>query len=60
MEVGQYIFINCPSVSRLEWHPFTLTSAPEEDMFSVHIRSAGDWTENLIKVFQEKADNPPW
>ncbi|XP_056397254.1 NADPH oxidase 1 isoform X1 [Hyla sarda] len=59
MEVGQYIFINCPSVSRLEWHPFTLTSAPEEDMFSVHIRSAGDWTESLIKIFHEMADNPP-
>ncbi|XP_073495774.1 NADPH oxidase 1 [Phyllobates terribilis] len=59
MEVGQYIFINCPLVSRLEWHPFTLTSAPEEDMFSVHIRSAGDWTDSLIKVFQENADNPP-
>uniref|UniRef100_A0A4W3HCC2 FAD-binding FR-type domain-containing protein n=1 Tax=Callorhinchus milii TaxID=7868 RepID=A0A4W3HCC2_CALMI len=47
MEVGQYIFINCPSISRLEWHPFTLTSAPEEDCFSVHIRSAGDWTDAL-------------
>ncbi|MEE6520459.1 hypothetical protein FKM82_018344, partial [Ascaphus truei] len=59
MEVGQYIFINCPSLSALEWHPFTLTSAPEEDFFSVHIRSAGDWTDNLIKVFQEQPDNPP-
>ncbi|XP_075040739.1 NADPH oxidase 1 isoform X2 [Mixophyes fleayi] len=59
MEVGQYIFINCPLLSRLEWHPFTLTSAPEEDMFSVHIRSAGDWTEKLIQVFQEQADSPP-
>ncbi|KAG9478358.1 hypothetical protein GDO78_013388 [Eleutherodactylus coqui] len=59
MEVGQYIFINCPAVSRLEWHPFTLTSAPEEDRFSVHIRSAGDWTESLISLFQEKTDNLP-
>ncbi|XP_018085151.1 NADPH oxidase 1-like [Xenopus laevis] len=59
MEVGQYIFINCPTVSALEWHPFTLTSAPEEDFFSVHIRSAGDWTDNIIKVFQEQAENPP-
>ncbi|KAG8447720.1 hypothetical protein GDO86_015005 [Hymenochirus boettgeri] len=59
MEVGQYIFINCPSLSRLEWHPFTLTSSPEESYFSVHIRSAGDWTDNLIKNFQEQVDNPP-
>ncbi|XP_033991248.1 cytochrome b-245 heavy chain [Trematomus bernacchii] len=47
MEVGQYVFIQCPSVSRLEWHPFTLTSAPEEDYFSAHIRIVGDWTEAL-------------
>ncbi|KAM4697068.1 NADPH oxidase 1 [Rhinophrynus dorsalis] len=59
MEVGQYIFINCPLLSTLEWHPFTLTSAPEEDFFSVHIRSAGDWTEKLLQVFQDQADNPP-
>uniref|UniRef100_A0A674JS01 NADPH oxidase 1 n=1 Tax=Terrapene triunguis TaxID=2587831 RepID=A0A674JS01_9SAUR len=59
MEVGQYIFINCPSISRLEWHPFTLTSAPEEDFFSVHIRAAGDWTENLIDTFQQQKPKTP-
>uniref|UniRef100_F6QSF1 NADPH oxidase 2 n=1 Tax=Ornithorhynchus anatinus TaxID=9258 RepID=F6QSF1_ORNAN len=47
MEVGQYIFVKCPEVSKLEWHPFTLTSAPEEDFFSIHIRIVGDWTEGL-------------
>ncbi|XP_051514358.1 cytochrome b-245 heavy chain-like [Myxocyprinus asiaticus] len=52
MEVGQYIFLNCPAISQLEWHPFTMTSAPEEDFFSVHIRSAGDWTEKLIKLVE--------
>uniref|UniRef100_A0A8C3J6B4 NADPH oxidase 1 n=1 Tax=Calidris pygmaea TaxID=425635 RepID=A0A8C3J6B4_9CHAR len=54
MEVGQYIFVNCPAISRLEWHPFTLTSAPEEDFFSIHIRAAGDWTERLIDTFQQE------
>ncbi|XP_069749451.1 cytochrome b-245 heavy chain-like isoform X2 [Narcine bancroftii] len=56
MEVGQYIFINCPSISQLEWHPFTLTSAPEEDYFTVHIRSAGDWTDAIFKTFGEDKD----
>uniref|UniRef100_A0A8D2LU67 NADPH oxidase 3 n=1 Tax=Varanus komodoensis TaxID=61221 RepID=A0A8D2LU67_VARKO len=48
MKPGQYIFLQCPAVSQLEWHPFTLTSAPEDDFFSVHIRSVGDWTEALF------------
>ncbi|CAK6980106.1 cytochrome b-245 heavy chain [Scomber scombrus] len=50
MEVGQYVFIKCPSISRLEWHPFTLTSAPEEDFFSAHIRIVGDWTQALYEA----------
>uniref|UniRef100_A0A8C9VEE2 NADPH oxidase 1 n=1 Tax=Scleropages formosus TaxID=113540 RepID=A0A8C9VEE2_SCLFO len=50
MEVGQYVFLNCPDISQLEWHPFTMTSAPEEDFFSVHIRVVGDWTEKLMRV----------
>ncbi|KYO38164.1 NADPH oxidase 1 isoform X1 [Alligator mississippiensis] len=59
MEVGQYIFINCPSISLLEWHPFTLTSAPEDNFFSVHIRAAGDWTENVIDAFQQQKPKIP-
>nr|XP_033794389.1 NADPH oxidase 3 isoform X2 [Geotrypetes seraphini] len=51
MQPGQYIFLQCPLVSQLEWHPFTLTSAPEEEFFSVHVRVVGDWTEALFKAY---------
>ncbi|KAF8625070.1 hypothetical protein AX15_005552 [Amanita polypyramis BW_CC] len=47
---GQYIFISCPEVSYFQWHPFTLTSAPEEDYISVHIRVVGDFTSALAKA----------
>ncbi|KAJ7080583.1 NADPH oxidase [Mycena belliarum] len=47
---GQYIFINCPEVSFFQWHPFTLTSAPEEDYISVHIRVVGDFTQALARA----------
>jgi len=47
---GQYIFISCPEVSYFQWHPFTLTSAPEEDYISVHIRVVGDFTTALAKA----------
>jgi NADPH oxidase len=48
--VGQYVLINCPELAVFEWHPFTLTSAPQEDYISVHIRVAGDWSEELAKM----------
>eukprot|EP01119_Soliformovum_irregulare_P001030 TRINITY_DN10773_c0_g1_i1.p1 TRINITY_DN10773_c0_g1~~TRINITY_DN10773_c0_g1_i1.p1 ORF type:complete len:440 (+),score=68.16 TRINITY_DN10773_c0_g1_i1:29-1321(+) len=44
---GQYLFLNCPFIAKQEWHPFTITSAPEEDFVSVHIRIVGDWTGDL-------------
>jgi len=47
---GQYIFLSCPEVSYFQWHPFTLTSAPEEDYISVHIRVVGDFTRALSKA----------
>jgi NADPH oxidase 2 len=63
-EAGQYIFINCPEVSYWQWHPFTLTSAPEEDYISVHIRIVGDWTTAFAKALgceferKEKSEAP--
>ncbi|CAG8794806.1 3536_t:CDS:1, partial [Racocetra persica] len=49
-KVGQYIYLCCPEISYWEWHPFTLTSAPEEDYVSVHIRVVGDFTEAFAKT----------
>jgi NADPH oxidase len=62
---GQYIFLSCPEVSYFQWHPFTLTSAPEEDYISVHIRVTGDFTTALAKAVgcdfgakEDKGDMP--
>lgn len=41
---GQYIFLCCPEISLHQYHPFTLTSAPEEDYFSIHMRCIGNFT----------------
>jgi NADPH oxidase len=49
-QAGQYIFLSCPEISYFQWHPFTLTSAPEEDYISVHIRVVGDFTKALAKA----------
>lgn len=44
---GQWLFIQVPEVSKFQWHPFTITSAPEDPYVSVHIRQVGDWTRAL-------------
>lgn len=44
---GQHLYLNVPAISRLQWHPFTITSAPEEDHLSIHVRIVGDWTKAL-------------
>ncbi|KAJ1989746.1 hypothetical protein H4R33_001949 [Dimargaris cristalligena] len=49
VKTGQYIYICCPEISRGQWHPFTLTSAPEDDFISIHMRMAGDWTRQFAE-----------
>jgi len=44
---GQWLFLNCPSVSQHQWHPFTITSCPFDPYISVHVRQVGDFTRAL-------------
>ena len=32
---GQYVFIQCRDISHYEWHPFSLTSAPDDNFLQV-------------------------
>ncbi|KAK6158270.1 hypothetical protein DH2020_005584 [Rehmannia glutinosa] len=40
------------------WHPFSITSAPDDDFLSIHIRQLGDWTHELKRVFAEACEAP--
>jgi len=44
---GQWLFIQVPEISRFQWHPFTITSAPKDPYVSIHIRQVGDFTRAL-------------
>ncbi|KAI9651912.1 MAG: hypothetical protein M1831_007492 [Alyxoria varia] len=46
-KAGQWLFLNCPAVSKAQWHPFTITSCPFDGHLSVHVRQVGDWTKDL-------------
>ena len=51
---GDWVFVQIPSIC-YEWHPFTISSAPEQkDVFTLHIRSVGGWTNKLHSYFQKE------
>ena len=45
--VGNYVFVNFPSMSMLQWHPYTLTNGPDDDELEINIKSLGDHTAKL-------------
>ncbi|KAM6119395.1 NADPH oxidase 5-like [Pterocles gutturalis] len=53
-EPGEYVYLNIPAIAACEWHPFTLSSAPEQqETLWVHIRALGQWTNKLYEFFQQ-------
>lgn len=45
---GQYAELRIPSLSRTQWHPFTIASAPHEEHMVFFIKSGGNWTNALV------------
>ncbi|EGD72680.1 hypothetical protein PTSG_12170 [Salpingoeca rosetta] len=38
---GQYIWLNVPCISHMEWHPFTVSSPPSADKLTLHVKNMG-------------------
>mmetsp|Transcript_15135 Transcript_15135/g.32858 ORF Transcript_15135/g.32858 Transcript_15135/m.32858 type:complete len:592 (-) Transcript_15135:397-2172(-) len=54
---GMYGVLNIPSISRTEWHPFTLTSAPSDEYIEFHFRRVGKWTGKVHDLLAAKVDD---
>ncbi|CAF4221190.1 unnamed protein product, partial [Adineta steineri] len=56
-KAGDYISINLPRIALYEYHPFTISSAPEEMSYlSVHIQASGNWTKRVYQRFKDMSD----
>ncbi|KAG7558129.1 Ferric reductase transmembrane component-like domain [Arabidopsis suecica] len=46
------LFVNIPSISKLQWHPFSITSSSnlEADKLSIVIKSEGKWSKKLYEM----------
>ncbi|XP_053206300.1 NADPH oxidase 5-like isoform X2 [Panonychus citri] len=54
---GDWVYIQIPKISSWEWHPFTISSAPEmPDVIFLHIRSVGEWTNRLHSLLLEQEE----
>lgn len=54
---GQFLFVHFPQDKILsESHPFTISSAPHEDVLRVTIKASGDFTRYLFSHLQPNAD----
>jgi len=46
-EPGQYCFVNIPQISKAQWHPVSLGSAPNDAYFSFYFKDIGSWSRSL-------------
>lgn len=51
------VFLNVPAISKLQWHPFTVTSNSnlEADKLSVVIKSEGIWSTKLYQMLSSSS-----
>ena len=55
--VGQFLFVRFPRHKTLdESHPFTISSAPHEDVLRVTVKASGDFTRALLTDLQPGSD----
>ncbi|KAF5790557.1 putative ferric-chelate reductase (NADH) [Helianthus annuus] len=53
------IFVNVPKISKLQWHPFTITSSSnlEPEKLSVVIKCEGNWSQKLYEELSLPSTN---
>lgn len=52
---GDYIKLRIPALSSGEWHPFTLSAAPQANTMDVHVRNNGNWSGALHNLANKLA-----
>uniref|UniRef100_K3WU64 FAD-binding FR-type domain-containing protein n=1 Tax=Globisporangium ultimum (strain ATCC 200006 / CBS 805.95 / DAOM BR144) TaxID=431595 RepID=K3WU64_GLOUD len=53
--IGQFVYLNVPAISKLQWHPFTIASSPRTSAttLTILLKSLGDWTAALTEYAED-------
>jgi ferredoxin-NADP reductase len=54
-EAGNYVFVKLPNISKHIWHPFTLSSPPEQSDLTLHAQNQSEWTSALRAAAEARA-----
>jgi predicted ferric reductase len=54
-QVGQYVFVNFPSLSLQEWHPFSVASGPNAPYIDIYVRALGDHSKKIVEYSKKCA-----
>ena len=46
---GDYVYLNCPWISTVEWYPLNIISHPTQDRITLNIKTNGSWSSKLYK-----------
>ena len=46
-QAGDYVYINCPWVSRLQWYPFNIISSTNNNSVLLNIKAEGVWPQKI-------------
>jgi len=53
-KAGQWVLVNCPNISRFQWHPFTIVSNPiENGKIELLVKETGTWTKKFTELLYE-------
>jgi predicted ferric reductase len=61
-KAGQYAELRCPSLSKTEWHPFTIASCPLDGKIVFYISCKGrknSWTTRLYELYTSIGSGAP-
>eukprot|EP00457_Paulinella_chromatophora_P004815 gb/GEZN01004828.1/.p1 GENE.gb/GEZN01004828.1/~~gb/GEZN01004828.1/.p1 ORF type:complete len:507 (+),score=69.62 gb/GEZN01004828.1/:217-1521(+) len=56
-QAGQYVWVCVPSISPLQFHPFSISSSPFQEDVMLTIRALGVWTKALLALAEAHKDD---
>ena len=52
---GQYVYLSIPELSIFEWHPFSISTSPFEEVVKLLIKRSGNWTSSICNSANSKS-----